>query len=310
MTTMDLATGLAHLADVLDEVVEAAEPLVLAVVPLDGSPAMAELVQEARYRAKLEATPLINAYSSASLLGYAVVDSVRAFSALLRAPVIPVWAPLVNARAGVEAAAQMFWLVEPGLRVEARVQRGMVMRLHNARQQQRAPADFVEAHERARAAVDDIAEQADRLGWTISGRKQQQARVGSEVQPKSRDAIHDVLRFHEDVDTEAAVTWWFYSGVMHANPFAFMQFIGREETRPSGVAGLRSAPIMVSGRQFVFAGTTLGRAAINATTEHARLLGTDATGLQQAERSFYRNFHGALQAMERSDPISSTSSIG
>jgi hypothetical protein len=282
---MDLNTGMGLVADAIDEVAAAADPLVRAATPLIPSPGMSELSQEEHYRAKPESTPITNAYAYASLLGYGAVDALRAVATLLRAPVLPVWAPLVNARAGVEAAAQMYWLVEPGITAESRVQRGMVMRLHNARQQQRAPSEVRTAHEGAKAAVEDIASQSKALGWTISGKNQAYARVGAETLPKSRKAIDSVLRCRQpNRDTEADISWWFYSGVMHANPFAFMQFIAPDE-----------------GMHFVTAAGTAGRATINAAIAYATLLGTDRIGIDKADRRFSETILGAFKAMDRSD---------
>jgi hypothetical protein len=299
---MDLNTGMGLVADAIDEVAAAADPLVRAATPLIPSPGMSELSQEEHYRAKPESTPITNAYAYASLLGYGAVDALRAVATLLRAPVLPVWAPLVNARAGVEAAAQMYWLVEPGITAESRVQRGMVMRLHNARQQQRAPSEVRTAHEGAKAAVEDIASQAKATGWTISGKNQAYARVGAETLPKSRKAIDSVLRCRQpNRDTEADISWWFYSGVMHANPFAFMQFIAPDEGMRTGIAGLQLVPIYVNGRHFVTAAGTAGRATINAAIAYATLLGTDRIGIDKADRRFSETILGAFKAMDRSD---------
>jgi hypothetical protein len=97
----------------------------------------------------------------------------------------------------------------------------------------------------------------------------------------------------------ADLTWWFYSGVMHANPFAFAQFISAAEAVPSGIPGLQSAPIYTDGRQFVAATGTLCRAAINATLAYSTLLGRDVANLEKAERQLSETVVGASRAMDR-----------
>jgi hypothetical protein len=297
---MDLNTGMAIVADAIDEVLAATEPLVLGATPLDQSPGLSELAQEKRFRATPTSTPVINTYAYASLQGYGAVDGMRALSTLLRAPRLPVWAPLVNARAGVDAAAQMFWLIEPDIGVQARVQRGMALRLHSARQQRRAPAEATSARALARTAIEGVRVQATALGWSISGKDQQYARVGDESFPHAKEAIDRVLRHRQpDQETMADLTWWFYSGITHATPVAFAQFISATEATDSGIPGLCTAPIYVDGRQFVAAARTLGRATINATLAYSMLLGRDTTDLEKAERQLTETVVGAFQAMGR-----------
>lgn len=155
---MTLGDGMAHLADLLDRVAGAVQSIVLKATPLDGSPAMAELAAEEPYRTPRMQTPLANTTTYASVLGYAVTDATKAYAHHLRHPDLLVWAPFVNARAGLDAAAYAFWLVEPQIGVEFRVQRGMAFRLHNAREQLRAPAELTTAKDLGRNALASIKE--------------------------------------------------------------------------------------------------------------------------------------------------------
>jgi hypothetical protein len=67
-------------------------------------------------------TPVTNTYGYATILGYAVVDSLKAFAHLLRRPELLVWAPFTNARSALDAAAFAFWPIEPGVSTTARIQ--------------------------------------------------------------------------------------------------------------------------------------------------------------------------------------------
>jgi hypothetical protein len=301
---MDLGTGMAIVADAIDAVGDAAEAVFVEAKPRDQSPGMTDISRERPFCATPGATPVVDTFAYASLLGYAAIDALRAMAIQFRAPKMTVWQPLVNARTGVEAAALVHWLMEPGIATEARVQRGMVMRLRNARQQQNAPKELVAAHKGAQAAIDSLATQAQALGWTISGKKQRCARVGTETEPTTRIAIDSVLRHRcPDHDTEADLTWWFHSGVVRANPFAFMQFADPAQGVPTGIDGLTQVPIYIDGPMNVTAAATAGRAVTNAAHAHGFVLGLEITELEKAEQRFAETVVGTMKAMDRSGGI-------
>ena len=306
-----LGEGLAPLADLLDRLAGAAEPLLLTVVPLDGSPAMAEFAGEAPFRSPRWDTPLMNATSFASMAGYAAIDATRAYAHLLRHPRLLVWAPMINARAGLEAAATAFWLIEPGIAVEQRVQRGLAYRLHNARGQQRAPEGLTAARDAGNAAVQIIREVAGVNGWTISGRKQPQAKVGDEELPRPREGIRTLLSYRQGPERGAVadVSWWYYSGLTHAAPYALGQAIDRDGARPTGVGGLSEAALMTDGTVFVVAAVTLGHGLANLTEAHATRLGLDSRDIVAIDAELTEQVAALLEAIDRgkketgSDPI-------
>jgi len=299
---MTLGDGMAHLADLLDRVAGAVQSIVLKATPLDGSPAMAELTAEKPYRTPRMQTPLANTTTYASVLGFAVSDATKAYAHLLRHPELLVWAPFVNARAGLDAAAYAFWLVEPHAGVEFRVQRGMAFRLHNAREQLRAPAELPTAKDLGRNAVASVKESAAELDWTVSGRKQRAAVGGSEL-PFPKDAIDAVLSYRQDPGYEsvADLAWWFYSGVTHAAPYALMQSIASDEARPTGVPGVLEAPIYISGKQMLIAAASLGRASLNLGDAHGRYLGLSLDELHSLDTEFSNMIVGMYGAMERGE---------
>lgn len=295
---MTLGDGMAHLADLLDGVAGAVESIVLKAMPLDGSPAMAELANEKPYQTPRMQTPLANTTTYASVLGYAASDATKAYAHHLRHPELLVWAPFVNARAGLDAAAYAFWLVEPQLGAELRVQRGMAFRLHNAREQLRAPAELTTAKDRGRSAVASIKESAAELDWTVPGKKQRAAVGGSEL-PFPKDAIDRVLSYRQDPGYEsvADLSWWFYSGVTHAAPYALMQSIARDEARPTGVPGVLDAPIYISGKQMLIAAASLGRASLNLGDAHGRYLGLNLDEFHALDNEFSNliiDMHGVM----------------
>lgn len=261
---------------------------------------MAELAGEGRFRTETLQTPVSNTLSYASVLGYAAVDALKAYAHHLRHPDLLVWAPFVAARAGLDAAGFAFWLVEPGIGVEGRVQRGLTLRLHNARQQMRAPADLPAAGEDARAAIEDIRSTASTLGWKMAGKKKT-ASVGASVLPTPRAAIHSVLAHRQAPGAESAAdpSWWFYSGLTHAAPYALMQFIASNEARPTGAPGVLEAPIYISGPQLVLAAGSLGRALLNLADGHGHYLGLPLDDVHSLDVEFAETVLGMLGAMER-----------
>ncbi len=299
---MTLEEGMAYLADVLDKVAGAVQPIVLRATPLVGSPAMAELAAETPYRTPLMLTPLTNTTTYASVLGFAVVDAIKAYAHHLRHPDLLVWAPFVTARAGLDAAAYAFWLIEPSIGVERRVQRGMAFRLHNAREQMRAPAQLPTAKHLGRNTVASIKESAAVFGWTIPGKKQRAA-VGDSVLPFPKDAIHAVLSHRQDAGYQsiADLSWWFYSGVTHAAPYALMQSIASSESRSTGVPGLMEAPIHISGDSMLAAAASLGQAALNLGDAHGRYLGLSDKDLHAVDTEFSDTITGMRGAMMRGE---------
>jgi hypothetical protein len=306
---MTLGDGMRHLADLLDEVASAVQSIVLRATPLDGGPAMSELAAEKPYRTARMQTPLANTTAYASVLGYAVCDATKAYAHHLRHPELLVWAPFVNARAGLDAAAYAFGLVEPGVGVEGRVQRGMAFRLHNAREQLRAPAELTTAKNLGTNAVASVKESAAELDWAVPAKKHRAA-VGDTRLPFAKDAIDAVLSHRQNPGYEsvADLSWWFYSGVTHAAPYALMQSMASDEARPTGVPGVVEVPIYISGKLMLMAAAALGRALLNLGDAYGRYLGLSLDEIGFLDTKFSKaivEMHGAMERV----PIATDSPI-
>lgn len=296
---LTLADGLRPVADVAEGVATAAEELVRQALPRDGSPAMTDLATEMPWQTAEMNTPVVNTLTYASLLGYAATDALKAMVLHLRAPDL-VWAPFINARSGLDAASTAFWLVEPGIYVDERVRRGMALRLHSARELKKGPSEL-NVGQHSATTVSSVREAADELGWQISGSRQRQARVGRTTMPTPKQRMDAVLRFRQgpDHETVAHVSWWFYSGLTHATPYALLQFVDHGEARDGATPGVREAPLVISGPQLVSAVGALGRAVLNLAVAHGLYLGVDVTQVEKVGRSFDALIVETLDAMSR-----------
>jgi len=282
---------MATLGRALAEVTSAAEPLILDVVPRDGSPAMAELAGEAPFRAPGWETPLMNAATSSMFLAAAAVDATRGVAGLLSTNLL-VWAPIHLARAALDAAGYAYWLDEPHIGTEARAKRSLAFRMFSASGLARAPTAVTAAKDKSSEVADSVREVAAQLGWTVISRNQQRKNqpvfVDDQAVPHRRDAIHNVLAHQQPdrYDSAADITWWWYSNIAHSSPWALMQFVDRSAAEPLGVPGVTSAPLMIDGHQLLIAAAHAGFGVIGAASVHADLLGLDPSGLDQAAHGF------------------------
>lgn len=302
MAGMTLRDALEPAATLLEELAAAAQTILLDVLPRADSPAMEELAHEAPYRTAGTQTPLANAATHAGLLGYAAADAARAFAHLLRHDDLFLWSPAHVARAGLDAAAYAFWLIEPGIGVEARVQRQLTFRLFNARNQALAPKDVPGVRDHVQRTIECVKADASALGWKMSGRKKR-PQVGSQELPQRADAIHAVLSYrHNDAfDGIARVVWWFYSGLTHSAPWALLQFADPQAAEPTGIEGVNAMPLMISGPHLVSTAGTLGRVLSNLAYAHAALLGISDDTLTTTDERFTATIVGLLERMEAAE---------
>jgi hypothetical protein len=293
---------MAQLGDELDAVAEVAGELVLRATPMAESQAMSDIAGAAgRFVTDTLTTPIENGLSYSVVCGHAAIDSSKALAHLLRHPDLLIWAPLAVARAGLDGAARAFWLVEPGLGAERRVQRSMATRLQSAREMGRAPVPMSVPRQQSKEIIAEVKQQAIALGWTTSGRDKP-ARVGTQEIPTPKKAIEMVLAHsgeHGVLAEMAPMLWWYFSGVTHAVPWALMEAIERDEVVDlAGFPGMGEAPVMISGPRLISGAASLGRAVLNLADAHAGYLGVDTGRLRDVDAAFDRTVAELLAGME------------
>ena len=168
--------------------------------------------------------------------------------------------------------------------MEARIQRGLAMRLHNARQMRRAPHQLSEVRDHGKTVIERIGVAGKANGWHVTGKKQDQQGVGDSTVPFAKQAIAAVIANTDPADAtgDAGLLWWYYSGVSHGTPYALMQNVDRDKGVPTGVTGVMQSPIFTSGPQIVAAASWLASAALNLGQAHAQLIGLDTSDLDEA----------------------------
>jgi hypothetical protein len=103
----------------------------------------------------------VDAFGAVTL--FAESDHLRAYAALFDTDRAPVSGHLVLARAVVEASVVSAWLNDASIGVEERVRRGVVERIHSARQQQRIK-DF---RPKGKQEENDMKTVAQVFGWPL-----------------------------------------------------------------------------------------------------------------------------------------------
>jgi hypothetical protein len=297
-----LEEGMALLSEDLDAIAVTATETLLSATPMAESECMSDIAgASGRFVTNSLTTPVENGLSYAVVCGHSAIDSAKAIAHLLRHPDLLIWAPLAVARSGLDGAAKAFWLVEPGIGAERRVQRSMAVRLQSAQEMGRAPLTMPEPRERSKEIIAEIRQQATTLGWTTSGRDKP-ARVGTQEVPSPKKAIQSVLAHsgeHDVLAEMAPMLWWYFSGVTHAVPWALMEALARDEMVDLvGFPGMAQAPVMISGPRLISAAASLGRAALNLASAHARYLGFDGGRVPEVDASFDRTVAELLAGME------------
>lgn len=219
MTDFSLPDYAKLLADVVDIFDVYVDPRVMLA---HGSPAVQEL-QAAREQPCQAAVwgeePVRRAYGLALMQYHAALEHGQAMVALMSGvfTAVPV---VVLARALVEVAGQVWWLLEPGIGHVGRVERLQALRFRNAFEgQQSAEADGVpeEAYDQYTETTAQVEEYSRRLGLAVPAlSKPDRTYVcGNEKLPSATSLVRGLF---DKVDVPSVYN--LYSGYAHGHPFA------------------------------------------------------------------------------------------
>lgn len=102
--------------------------------PTPGSRAAVEVAEEPAYAEHVGGRPVVNARQMGSIQLAAAADHLGAMCRVLELEATVLYADKVLARAGIEAAARAFWLLDPSIDARTRVARGLSERFHDTYQ--------------------------------------------------------------------------------------------------------------------------------------------------------------------------------
>ena len=191
--------------------------------PKEPSRGMSELAAEAKsYLGKSQWTePVQGTHSLGAFALFAASDSIRAYATLFDNDKAPVYAHLVLARAVCEASVVAAWLNDPVVEVDERIRRGVVERLHSARQQQR----IKDLRPKGTKVADDMKAIAEAFGWHVDlGKRPEDTNVAGTKRPAIGPGATAILV--DLVGSTIGQTLWSYlSGVMHASWYARAQAV-------------------------------------------------------------------------------------
>ena len=200
----------------------AAESCGIGVAHTD-SPAMKEI--SGITRKKLFDVPNAEAaFSNAVMLRFAASDAVRQFAKMFESQPVPVLTHLAVARTGIEAAAIAYWLSDPEITVEKRVQRYEMLALRNALEMKRSPDVAIKA--RGRASLSQVRERCEKRGWNPVANENRVEVAGVDL-PRSKVMIEDLLNSDDSAGelSLGAHAWWFWSGISHATNYALLDSV-------------------------------------------------------------------------------------
>jgi len=155
----------------------------------------------------------------------------RAYAALFDTDRPPVYGHLVLVRAVVEASVVSAWLNDASIGVEERVRRGLVERIHSARQQQRIK-DF---RPKGKQVENDMKTVAHVFGWPLHlGDSTADIEVAGTRRPSPGPEATKVL---VDIagSTLGQTLWSYQSDIMHSAWYALAQAV---LAPPQGQPGL------------------------------------------------------------------------
>lgn len=183
--------------------------------PAATSAAMGDLNAQNGFVVEDWGQPVGDLHVLVDLTMYAAGDHLRAAASLFDVEgLVPVWSDTVLGRASIEAASIARWLIEPGLNLEARLQRTMVERLFSFHQLQGLDGDAKELGRRRMAQCRRACEQ---LGWACIA-NDRGITVDGQRRPRSRERMSALL----GSDDLSALAWKSFSAVTHSTMYGLL----------------------------------------------------------------------------------------
>ena len=218
----------------------------LSWLPMEGSPAMAELVSEPALSGASPwgKYPVTDAHNGAVMFLAAAEDHLLALCRLLAHPEPTVFAHVAVARAALEAASRAYLLAESGIGAKRRVARYMTERVFSTAQLLRLPGVPAQAEADITKRKNGILAEAERLGFKKVPKKNHPPAL-EEERASSTGAIKRLVA--EDDPDLGGLVYGVYSAVTHATLFGLTNSLAVEAAIEDPMSGdLVKAPMAAS----------------------------------------------------------------
>jgi hypothetical protein len=201
--------------------------------PAPGSQAAAELASS---QARADGSPWgedppRTAYAAANLMMHAVLDDLAALHQML-AGQMTVIGPTVAARSAIEIASGAWWLMEPGIGVQARVCRELALSLGSAQRAGQLADEFratgydlSDALEEAGQQEAKVLQRISALGIVPPTGKKYSPDVGGQQAPDATSGTAQMLRVALPASVPGTAIYRNYSAVTHGEIYGLMSFM-------------------------------------------------------------------------------------
>jgi hypothetical protein len=242
------------------------------------TPASSEIQEEARLVTEMEPVPVKAGHTFIRLGHLFVIDQLRALARLPALEPPALFAPFVIARSVLDTAGAAYWLAEPGISTDQRVQRRLVTNVLQARVQQVPQREeFADKLAELKSVPEHVRQYCSTQGWTFDSKDP--PRIEEQERPSQRVLLGEVV----DPDRDnlrtglGATLWWFLSGYTHGS---FDALISVLEVNPDSDPATPNAMIMVDGARLVWLVFVAARAARRLTERRAALFGDMAPDVE------------------------------
>jgi hypothetical protein len=258
--------------------------------PTVACPALTELQHQMDYAGEPDDQPIDNLMSMIDVLVQAGSDSLRAVGTLIETEPIFIWAHLPTARAALEAFAFDQWMAECPLDQDTRVQRGLLMRLDDAKQLARF--GIPELTTKSEQNKDSIRNFAAANGWDMSIG---QMTIGGEKLIDTKPALDHLFGDPQSVKSFAPKLWSYLSGASHGNPYALLQSVDQGGGVSDG--STVTAALVVRARDVHNLVATVLLGGIRAWTMVARYFGWDTSAVHRDLAPVHHYLERTAQAL-------------
>jgi hypothetical protein len=291
---MALAPAVAVLTMLFDA---AAESCGIGVAHTD-SPAMKEIFGITR-KELFDASNAEAAFSNAVMLRFAASDAVRQFAKMFEVQPVPVLTHLAVARIGIEAAAIAYWLSDPEINAEERVQRYEMLALRNALEMKRSPDVAMKA--RGSVSLAQVRGRCQKRGWNPIANEKRVAVAGINL-PGSKVMIEDLLNSDDSASglSLGAQAWWFWSGTSHATNYALLDSVDVSGVN-AGSEILTVVSFVVSAPKITWAALILGHGFVRLMNRQQAFFGWPKEPWDSAVEAFgqlVRDFGCGMASLE------------
>jgi hypothetical protein len=294
-----------RVSDVLQDLVAAVDAYAIEVQAATTGPEIlstegaSEIGEEVRLLWRDQTEPVRAAHSAIRMGHFFVLDTYRSLARLTITEAPSVYGPFVLARSLLDAAGWTYWLAEPAIGADRRVQRSIALRVAEGNEQVVPKRiELKPVSDRIEQDRKDAESFCRHHGWSFQpgGRRQPPLRVGAESVPTRRRLIDEMLGVGlADIEKGLGSTlWWFLSGFTHGGLSGLLHAVERNpDSDPTKGSGL----IYVRADSFVWLLVASGRAAIATTARRIELFGDPAASIRERQRTLEAQFARYLAAV-------------